>query len=179
MDMINQHREELIDQALERLHGLHWGFQSGQNSCFFECSSILHGALTKEMAVQGLIPQPMSPFLGLSSREVTHSVQNIRSPRWCSLDQHRCCRHYCNLRDLVYLIVKSLKDKKVGLKLGEFYQGLESQCLSYFWFSKLDMWEFGINWYISEVLYRLSIKDDHPSNAISLAAEPCASHPTT
>ncbi|KJK66781.1 hypothetical protein P875_00127847 [Aspergillus parasiticus SU-1] len=49
MEAINKHREEAINNLVTLLHDTCEALLSGTRGCCFECSSIMYGALTKEM----------------------------------------------------------------------------------------------------------------------------------
>ena len=120
-DNIEQKRQESIDRVVTSLHDLFAKLCKG-NPCSFECSSILLGALTKQMHARGLLsPRPAIPFLGLSSAEIAKSVRTFQSPRWCSSVgsySHRYCgEHSCSLKSNLNPIFDSLENSMGGLTL--------------------------------------------------------------
>lgn len=86
----------------------------------FECGSILYGALTKEMELQGLLPIPIAPYSGLSFSELYTKMQRIRSPRWCRPDKHKRGPHPCDLGAKVMEIVEPVTLLPNGLELKDF-----------------------------------------------------------
>jgi hypothetical protein len=124
-EMIDEERQESIDRIITSLHDLLGAFLEGRNSCSFECSSILLGALTKEMhARHYLSPRPAMPFLGFSFATIARGVRGIRSPTWCS---HRsgdyyssyCSPHACSLEARIHPIISNLEDSMKGLALAD------------------------------------------------------------
>ncbi|KAK8097615.1 uncharacterized protein PG998_013101, partial [Apiospora kogelbergensis] len=66
VEVIDQQRQETINDIISGLHTLISYFHI-RSKCTFECSSILLGALTKQMQIKGLLePKPKKPFLGHS-----------------------------------------------------------------------------------------------------------------
>jgi hypothetical protein len=113
---IEQKRQESINRIMTCLHDLLAKLCEG-NGCSFECSSILLGALTKEMHARHLLsPRPAIPFPGLSFAEIAESVRAFRSPRWWSQYGTRS-RHNCSLDADLNSIVDSVENSMGGLTL--------------------------------------------------------------
>jgi hypothetical protein len=65
------------------LHDKHGQLLTEFRGCCFECSSIMHGALTREMhKVDLLSPRPAAPFLGWSYRGLVQKIRSFKDPRW-------------------------------------------------------------------------------------------------
>lgn len=72
-----------IDNKIISLHEKHEALISGKEGCSFECSSIMGGALAKQMHSKGLFsPRPVPPFLGFNFRKVVEDVFRFQSPKW-------------------------------------------------------------------------------------------------
>jgi hypothetical protein len=85
-DRIEEARMQAISTVISQLQDLIQEYRNPLYQCpsgeSFECGSILYGALTKEMELQGLLPVPTAPFSGLSVSELRIKMQRIRSPSW-------------------------------------------------------------------------------------------------
>ncbi|ORY59945.1 uncharacterized protein BCR38DRAFT_328295, partial [Pseudomassariella vexata] len=85
VDTIDQKRQESVEQILAVLHDLLLYLRDDRSGCTFECSSILLGALTKEMNTKGILSLERGSLLtGTSFNATMKAVLNIRSPRWYS-----------------------------------------------------------------------------------------------
>ncbi|KAL4951824.1 hypothetical protein BDW69DRAFT_31181 [Aspergillus filifer] len=91
--LMNVRREEAINDLVVQLHGICDTFLSGSRGCSFECSSIMYGALTKQMQsdVQ-LSPKPAAPFPGLTYNHLVRKILSLKSPVWYTSSgrSHRC-----------------------------------------------------------------------------------------
>jgi hypothetical protein len=56
---------------------------SGSRGCGFECSSIMYGALTKQMQSNALLrPRPAAPFPGLNYKSLVRRVLSFTLAGW-------------------------------------------------------------------------------------------------
>ncbi|RAO72389.1 uncharacterized protein BHQ10_008401 [Talaromyces amestolkiae] len=76
IESMNRHRHEGIEEIVDLLHEKHEALLDGKLGCGFECSSIMYGALTKELKSHAMLsPRPSRPFQGLNySQLVKHDV---------------------------------------------------------------------------------------------------------
>nr|KMM71731.1 hypothetical protein CPAG_08032 [Coccidioides posadasii RMSCC 3488] len=121
---IDEQRKDSIDQIVEHLHGLRQDFLEQQESCSFECSSMLFGALTIEMHRRNLLPRTASPFPGASFAKVVQSVRLIRSPTWCPVAgwvsfNSTCRAHGCILSKFIDPVIEGLEHDLAGLELND------------------------------------------------------------
>lgn len=78
-------------------------FLLGERGCSFECSSILLGALLKELHQHKLRdPRPEPPFIGLNLTDLFKTLQQFRNPEWYTQARHARYdsyrdRHVCSL----------------------------------------------------------------------------------
>ncbi|EAS27910.3 uncharacterized protein CIMG_09114 [Coccidioides immitis RS] len=124
LDTIDEQRKDSIDQIVEHLHGLRQDFLEQQESCSFECSSMLFGALTIEMHRRNLLPRTASPFPGASFAKVVQSVRLIRSPTWCPVAgwvsfNSTCRAHGCILSKFIDPVIEGLEHDLAGLELND------------------------------------------------------------
>lgn len=76
-------RREAIENVMLHIHQKCEDFLSGDQGCGFECKSIMYGALTLQIRSRHLLsPTPVSPFPGISYRNLIQEVLSFRSPRW-------------------------------------------------------------------------------------------------
>lgn len=122
--MIEQVRQESVDSVITILHDLLTYFRSARTACSFERSSILLGALTKEMQARHLFsPQLTTPLLGFSFASISRSVRNIRSPIWSSSSEgmyHRHYAHSCRIASFIDASIDELEVALEGLTLKDF-----------------------------------------------------------
>ncbi|KAE8411025.1 hypothetical protein BDV36DRAFT_289090 [Aspergillus pseudocaelatus] len=98
MEAMNISREDAITNLVTLLHDRREALLSGTRGCGFECSSIMYGALTKEMrSAELFLPRPEAPFPGLNYKDLVRKVQSFKIPRWDSRtlsypyhSQHSC-----------------------------------------------------------------------------------------
>lgn len=83
----------------------------------FECGSMLLGALTKEMELQGLFPVPTAPFIGWSISELYTKIQRLRSPSWSSSSKSKKSRHRCDLGARIMAIANPVTHLADGPRL--------------------------------------------------------------
>ena len=86
----------------------------------FECGSMLYGALSKEMELQGLLPVPTAPFYDISVSELYTKMQRIRSPSWCRPGKSKKGHHHCNLGEKVMAIADPVTRLANGPELKDF-----------------------------------------------------------
>ncbi|KAE8337848.1 hypothetical protein BDV24DRAFT_177204 [Aspergillus arachidicola] len=88
MEAMNKHREEAINNLVTFLHDTREALLSGNRGCGFECSSIMYGALTKEMrSINLFLPRPEAPFSGLIYKDLVNKVLSFTMPRWTTPSQ--------------------------------------------------------------------------------------------
>ncbi|KAK7972426.1 hypothetical protein PG988_006560 [Apiospora saccharicola] len=118
-DALDQRRQKSLDGIISGLHDLLSYFDS-RTSCSFECSSILLGALTRQMQRRGFLdPKPTRPYLGYSVAETTKALCSFKSPEWASRRGRFSDKHRCSLDNFMDATVKSIGDDVEGLKLEE------------------------------------------------------------
>ncbi|TDZ28499.1 hypothetical protein C8035_v007586 [Colletotrichum spinosum] len=82
-DIIDWQRQEAVEYMLKTLSNLLEAFRTGSSGCSFECSSMLLGALTKEMDVHKLLnPPPKEPYIGYSIVDTKKMLNGFRCPQW-------------------------------------------------------------------------------------------------
>ncbi|KAK7996677.1 hypothetical protein PG989_004717 [Apiospora arundinis] len=116
--IIDQKRQEIIHDIISGLHDLVLYFHT-RTKCTFECSSILLGALTKQMQTKGLLdPKPRIPFFGYSVAGTTATMCDFKSPRWHDNNTSRYLEpHRCTLEAFMDATVRSFADGVEGLQL--------------------------------------------------------------
>src|SRR6201999_3411846 len=91
---INQEREEFIDKCITTLHNNLFDLRK-EDSCSFACSSMLLGALIKQMdSWKFSSPRPVAPFLGHSISSVAESIHKVSTPTWypaCTCERYSKC----------------------------------------------------------------------------------------
>ncbi|KAK8121399.1 hypothetical protein PG999_005519 [Apiospora kogelbergensis] len=118
VEVIDQQRQETINDIISGLHTLVSYFHI-RSKCTFECSSILLGALTKQMQIKGLLePKPKRPFLGHSVAGTTAIVCDFKTPNWTVPGSYYS--HGCKLESFMDTTIKSFTDGVNGLQLDEF-----------------------------------------------------------
>ena len=119
---VDQWREDSIRYIIEALHGL---LLDLRNSCSFACSSMLLGALTKQMDDRALLfPKPAAPFLGFSVAAIAKSILTIITPEGCECRGNSIRRSYhvpnqaphdCKLDQRLVPLVDALERRANGL----------------------------------------------------------------
>ena len=118
VETIDQQRQELLDRMIHGLHNLLL-YSYDRTKCSFECSSMLLGALTRQMHTHGLLnPKPAKPFLGHSVDGITSTVRSFVSPKWGEPGSYS--EHECTLATFLDPCVSSVVDGIEGLELEEF-----------------------------------------------------------
>ncbi|TDZ36858.1 hypothetical protein CTRI78_v011225 [Colletotrichum trifolii] len=83
VDLVDWQRQKAVDYIMNTLQGLLDDFRTESSGCSFECSSMLLGALTKEMGVHKLLnPPPKEPYIGYSIVDTEKMVNDFRCPQW-------------------------------------------------------------------------------------------------
>ncbi|KAJ0162450.1 hypothetical protein CTA2_4530 [Colletotrichum tanaceti] len=126
-DLIEWQRQDAIEFIVKTLQDLLGTLRKGLSGCDFECSSILLGALTKNMDEHKLLdPAPKEPYTGHSIVGMESLVNGFRCPQWrCSQWQHSedYDSGYPRSCDLTTMISTRLKTQpqaaKEGFKLSE------------------------------------------------------------
>ncbi|KAL4861605.1 hypothetical protein BDV12DRAFT_180004 [Aspergillus spectabilis] len=102
IENMNFHRQQAIEKLFLLLQETQDAFLNTDCRCGFECSSIMYGALIKELhRVDLLSPRPEAPFSELAYDQLMHKVSSIRSPIWFTkahqhwgssfqFEQHNC-----------------------------------------------------------------------------------------
>ncbi|KAK8029510.1 hypothetical protein PG993_010801 [Apiospora rasikravindrae] len=127
LEAIDRKRRESIDQIIAGLHDLLVDLRDNRLGCSFECSSILLGALTKQMNSNGILGlKAGSSLLGFSLEVTSKATRETQSPRWCSIPQVNLfgpssrVEHSCNLQSLVQSKVQGLDHVVIGLQWSDF-----------------------------------------------------------
>ncbi|KAL4747020.1 hypothetical protein BDW72DRAFT_209910 [Aspergillus terricola var. indicus] len=112
-----------IAALIFQLHETRDQLQSGSKGCGFECSSIMYGALTKQMhQIALLLPMPTASFPGLSYRSLVQEVSSFKSPVWSDPRSYYSGRkHECSYSSFT-LLFGMLKDTIEGLDLDSHLQ---------------------------------------------------------
>lgn len=76
-------RREAIENVMLHIHQTCEDFLSGDQGCGFERKSIMYGALGLQIRSSHLLsPTPVTPFPGISYRNLIHELLSFISPRW-------------------------------------------------------------------------------------------------
>jgi hypothetical protein len=123
IDHIDQARDQAIAAIISQLHVLLEEYRKPTYSCpigsSFECGSILHDALTKELNSTGLMVRcPMDPSSGLTLEKIYSKIHNIESPTWRDVRLRRS--HLCDLNENVTEVADRVMSGVNGLKLEDF-----------------------------------------------------------
>jgi hypothetical protein len=119
---INRGRQEAIENIFNLLHEKHEALLDGKLGCRFECSSIMYGALTKQMKSKALLsPRPFRPFHGLNYNQLVQKICSFTSPEWYSQPSYynKYVSHSCNNSSFESLLGK-MDDSINGLVLLDF-----------------------------------------------------------
>ncbi|KAK8120401.1 hypothetical protein PG999_004521 [Apiospora kogelbergensis] len=82
VETIDRKRQDKVDRIISVPHDLVL-YLNNRTKCTFACSSMLIGALTKQMHTNGLLyPKPTTPFLGYSVAGITKTLHNFETPKW-------------------------------------------------------------------------------------------------
>jgi hypothetical protein len=122
-------RYQAIEKLVSSLHGWLDEFRGSSYNCAsgnqysFTCSSMLLGALTKEMDRIGCLnPRPEVPFPQLSVEELYREVQEITSPTWSEANSRGYYgnAHPCSFQDTVKSSATTIMNELRGLDLSDF-----------------------------------------------------------
>ncbi|CAG8909888.1 unnamed protein product [Penicillium egyptiacum] len=84
--LMNQSREEAINNVLSILHETREALLGGSRGCRFECRAIMYGALTIQMQSSDLLSQKSAaPFPNLNYKYLRRKVLSFKSPTWPDL----------------------------------------------------------------------------------------------
>ena len=122
---MDDRRQGAIAGLLLRLHVTREELLSGSQGCGFECSSIMYGALTKEMQSNALIwPEPAVPFPNLNYSILVQRMLSFTSPEWYGLsyDRFNGYKHSC-LHSSFKLLFAGLNHTIEGLALDSLVHG--------------------------------------------------------
>ncbi|UPX16917.1 uncharacterized protein EKO05_0007298 [Ascochyta rabiei] len=126
--VVNLRRCQAIESVISDLHNLLDEYRSSkykckQNAAFsFQCSSLLLGALTKELDSWSLLsPRPEPPFLDLSFSSICTKIRGVKSLTcFAKINMNGWfygSGHSCELRTAVVAIVEKAASGVVGLSL--------------------------------------------------------------
>ncbi|GLA09226.1 hypothetical protein AnigIFM60653_011305 [Aspergillus niger] len=83
VEEINARRIKAIEGLMDHIYHVEDEYLSGKRGCSFECSSMLYGALMKNMSVYGLSRSEfMAPFTHNSYTSLANLIDRFRQPRW-------------------------------------------------------------------------------------------------
>jgi len=122
--IINQTKEESVNDVITLLHNLLIYLRDTRNICSFECSSILFGALTKEMRALHLFNT--TPLLSFSFAEIVSHARNMRSPEWITTRRDRYYDQYyethsCSISSYIDPVLNDLESTLTGLNLEDIH----------------------------------------------------------
>ncbi|KAF2796488.1 hypothetical protein K505DRAFT_300197 [Melanomma pulvis-pyrius CBS 109.77] len=119
---IDLKRCQAIEAVISRLHEQLDEYRSATYTCpygdnySFRCSSMLLGALTKEMdSANILLPQPEVPFFGLSFDGICGKMGSLQSMEWSP--DYRASSHACDLQEKVQIMIGNVLGGTEGLSL--------------------------------------------------------------
>ncbi|ELQ37649.1 hypothetical protein OOU_Y34scaffold00588g7 [Pyricularia oryzae Y34] len=100
-DRIDRLRREFIGDIVSSMNDLSLELKHGKAGCSYECSSMLLGALLKEMHTKGLELQSGSPLRGLSFASTMATALQIQSPSWSHPGTSLRAVKTCNLAYMI------------------------------------------------------------------------------
>lgn len=119
--MIDSRRQEAINTLVLGLEGLVATLLRGDTDCdSYECSSILLGALMKQLYTHKLYPLPNRPYLGYSLSATLKTLRNFYSPSWTAPSGKKRSwgyAHSCSLGDLIERVVEPILKELEGFDL--------------------------------------------------------------
>lgn len=75
---MSDHRQSAIECLVRLLHETRDDLLSGRRGCGFECSSIMYGALSKQMQSDALLsPRPAAPYPSLTYISLVQRVSSF------------------------------------------------------------------------------------------------------
>ncbi|KAH7016235.1 uncharacterized protein B0I36DRAFT_337098 [Microdochium trichocladiopsis] len=141
-EAINSRREAQIQQILDVLDDLQQYLLKDQSGHSFECSSILFGALMKELHRAGLLGQDLCLSIhDLSIESTMDALDKIKSTQWKAMTTGtsfgsstgfgpRCYSgHGCHLQSIIQSKLKGVdKTTVAGIRMAEFRDKNDTQC---------------------------------------------------
>ncbi|KAJ3532291.1 hypothetical protein NM208_g8507 [Fusarium decemcellulare] len=112
LSIINKERQVIIAPVFTEIYG-NLDALMGGSVCFYECSCMLLGSLTKVLSKRGILnPRITRPYNGFSVADVKRMVDRIRSPKWVTLTpaRDRYVYHGCNVKAKLAPILKKMND---------------------------------------------------------------------
>jgi hypothetical protein len=112
-----------MEQSITALHSCLFKLRTN-NLCSVACSSILLGALIKQMDGWELCsPCPVAPFLGYSANAVAESLRTVSTPQWYEYNTYSYGfqAHPCTLQDHINPIVSAFKADMEDVALNEYF----------------------------------------------------------
>jgi hypothetical protein len=91
--LLNDRRQKAIGNLFDLVQETHEAFLNGARGCDFECSSIMYGALAKNMFSKGFSQRAVIPYPKLSYKSLLQTVLSFDSPKWGGSRPHR---HSCS-----------------------------------------------------------------------------------
>jgi hypothetical protein len=87
--VIDQRRQDYVQQVITALHTLILDLAKGDDWCDLTSSSMRLGALIRQMADRRLYsPRPEAPFLGYGVARLIESIESMETPEWYSRDPY-------------------------------------------------------------------------------------------
>ena len=116
---MEKQRQAFVEKIVSDLHHTVQYLQTRQR-CTWECSSMLVGALSRQMWRENLLDiTPDGLYLGYSVVSVVKALKRIQTPVWrSSTDPGR--NHSCTLRSFLQPVYYTGDDGLPGLSLEEF-----------------------------------------------------------
>ncbi|UZP40216.1 hypothetical protein NXS19_008032 [Fusarium pseudograminearum] len=94
IEAIDISRQSALAEIFSAVYEL-FDLLQGDEECYFECSSMLLGVLTKELGILGILyPRNAPPFNGFSIEGSQEMIRELRKPTWHSgpnRSSHSCC----------------------------------------------------------------------------------------
>lgn len=131
LDEMEHNRYQAIEEVISALHSWLDKFRATSYSCpsgsrhSFACSSMLLGALTKELdRIRCTNPRPEVPFEGISFDQLITDVAGMHAPAWsqrnASGGYHSETSHRCSFQQTVIHEAQEISAKVIGLHLSKF-----------------------------------------------------------
>ncbi|EKJ72064.1 hypothetical protein FPSE_07754 [Fusarium pseudograminearum CS3096] len=94
IEAIDISRQSALAEIFSAVYAL-FDLLQGDEECYFECSSMLLGVLTKELGIRGILyPRNAPPFNGFSIEGSQEMIWELRKPTWHrgpNWLSHSCC----------------------------------------------------------------------------------------
>ncbi|KAL4912351.1 hypothetical protein BDW62DRAFT_216437 [Aspergillus aurantiobrunneus] len=121
---MDDRRQGAIAGLVLRLHETRDELLSGSRGCTFECSSIMYGALTKQMQSNALLwPEPAVPFPNLNYSILVQRVLSFTSPEWYGPSYHYSRYQHSCLHSSFKSLFGGLNHTIEGLSLDSLVHG--------------------------------------------------------